>query len=279
MEVAFLDARVAHSRTAPARNSFEYRVYYVDLPVDKDTTTLPHFFSLNRFNVWSIYTHDHGARDRSSWRDWFEGECRNAGVQISSTDTVRLIAHPRLFGYAFNPISFWILQNSKGDVRAILCEVNNTFGDSHNYLLAPPEGYITNDTKLYAKKNLYVSPFNRMEGDYEFVFDVRPEIFSAHITYLVDGSVSLSTWMGGVRRPLTGGVVLASLLRYPFMTFMVLYRIHFQALKLWWKGVPPTITSKPPPTSGKSTLGSTTPLKHDMRNIDVARSKSTSAEQ
>ena len=51
-----------------------------------------------------------------------------------------LYAFPRMLGYVFNPISFWLCHDAAGAVRAVLCEVRNTFGEQHNYLLAHPDG-------------------------------------------------------------------------------------------------------------------------------------------
>lgn len=256
MEIKILRARVAHKREKPVRNAFDYRVYYVDMPVVRGRHETPRLFSYERFNVWSVYTRDHGARNETPWIDWFTRQCAEHGVTVDSRDHIRLIAHPRLFGYAFNPITFWILQNAEHEVKAVLCEVNNTFGDSHNYFLAAKKGFITPQTTLYAEKNLYVSPFNHMEGGYEFTFDISPDTFSAAIIYKVDGEVSLSTWMGGSLQKLSSTDICLSLVHYPLMTFMVMARIHWQALKLWLKGVQPTVASMPQPTHGNTTTGS-----------------------
>jgi DUF1365 family protein len=270
MAIKLLRARVAHKREKPTRNAFEYHVYYVDIPVTENTVETPRLFSFERFNVWSMYRKDHGARDRSSWFSWFSNQCSAKGIQVEPTDRVRLIAHPRLFGYAFNPISFWILQDNERRVKAVLCEVNNTFGDSHNYLLKPEKGFITAETKLHAVKRLYVSPFNRMEGRYEFSFSIAEDAFSATILYNVGEETSVATWMGGRLEPLTARALAMSLMQYPLMTVLVIARIHWQALKLWWKKVPPTVAEKPAPTRGQTTFGSTTRTEDDLRDVDVS---------
>lgn len=253
-----LIATVGHERFSPKKNTFAYQVYYVALPVTDDTIETPRLFSYNAFNILSVYARDHGARDTStSWRAWLERECATHGVTLAQDDVVTLIAHPRLFGYAFNPISYWLVHNSRGELVAVLCEVHNTFGSDHNYLLFHPDHRpITPTDTFSATKKLYVSPFNSVPpGSYTFTFTETSERFASVINYFEQNTHLLNTYMGGTYHPLTSWSIAKLVVMYPLMTLLVVFRIHWQAIILWYKGVPPTLDSRPPHTSGKTTAG------------------------
>ncbi len=256
MNLELLSAKVGHTRFTPKNHTFLYNVFYVVCPVLEIPGPTPFFFSYNRFNFFSIYAKDHGARDGSDWRAWISTQCKERGISLVADDTVLLISHPRLFGYAFNPISFWLVYEKSSHLKAVVCEVRNTFGDNHNYFLAHPDGCAITPTDVFsAEKNLYVSPFNHMGGSYTFTFDSPPGRFKAVINYYENATHILNTYMGGVRAPLTAGTILLSVIRYPLMTLLVVARIHWQAVRLRLKGVVPTLSEKPEPTHGKTTIG------------------------
>jgi DUF1365 family protein len=101
-----------------------------------------------------------------------------------------------------------------------------------------------------------VSPFNTVPpGSYRFRFEVSPDRFASHIDYYENGKYILATYLGGVRAPLTARAIFYHFFRYPLMTVHVIVRIHFQALRLWLKGMPHTLATRPPRTSRETTLG------------------------
>lgn len=254
-----LTATVHHTRHAPLHNSFTYGVYYLDVPVTRERVETPSaLFSWARVNLFSLYTRDHGARsDGTSWYTWVRDVAAQHGIELTGADTMRLIAHPRVLGFAFNPISFWLI--TRGDaLRAVICEVHNTFGDSHTYVLAHADRRpIEPHDVLTAQKHLFVSPFNTMQGEYTFSFTTTHSIFKSHITYSVDGTKTLTAVLTGTRHPLTTRSLLWAFVRYPFMTLMVVARIHLQAAKLWLRGLPHALRSYPGATHGKSTKNTT----------------------
>ena len=145
----------------------------------------------------------------------------------------------------FNPVSFWICRDDDDAVRVIIAEVNNTYGDRHSYLchrddLAP----ITAQDKMSAQKIFYVSPFQRVEGSYEFRFDLRPDRIGIWIDF-TGGNGGVIATLVGPRKPLTTVGLLRACLRRPFGSRRVLTLIHWQALKLWWKGA--KFRSRPEP--------------------------------
>ncbi|MCW1888654.1 MAG: DUF1365 domain-containing protein [Candidatus Moranbacteria bacterium] len=261
MSIQLLTAKVAHTRHFPKKNSFLYRVFYIQVPVTKEPPTeVPLFFSWNHFNIFSLYTEDHGSRETSgNWYQWIEQQFKQADISLLESDRINLICHPRLLGYAFNPISYWLLHSKNGELRAVLCEVNNTFGDTHNYILSHKDGHAiaTNDI-FHAEKKLYVSPFTKMSGRYEFLFTSTKEKFQSTILYYENEVFTLTTSMGGTLEALSSKNILASLLAYPLMTILVVLRIHWQAIKLYCKKVKHTLKMRPRNyTSGQTTKGDT----------------------
>jgi uncharacterized protein len=146
------------------------------------------------------------------------------------------MAQPRVLGHVFNPVSFWLCEGADGSLRAVIAEVTNTFGDRHSYLCAHDDlRPITREDTLGARKLFHVSPFQQIAGGYEFRFDIRPDRVGIWIDYRA-GNGGLIATLTGPRKPLTNAAILRACLRRPFGSRRVLGLIHWQALKLWWKG-------------------------------------------
>ncbi len=256
LEILF--AKVSHRRLVPIPNEFVYRVFYVMTPVTHKPIKQPYFFSFNRFNLVSLFTKDHGAHTGNPWRTWVIDQCARGGISVAAEDTVYLISHPRLFGFVFNPISFWLIFEKNEYLKTVLCEVRNTFGDNHNYMLAHPGGGAIRAGDIFtAQKGLYVSPFNNTEGGhYSFTFDTTPTSFKTTIDYFENNLHILAVSMAGKKRVCTTPQLIRAILVYPFMTCMTIFRIHLQAARLYCKGVKNTLAHRPGPTAGKTTYGS-----------------------
>ena len=238
IERGLIDAVVSHERVKPVNNRFSYKVYYTVFPVSRLTLLKGNFLSINRFNIWSIYENDHGPKDGGSWESWIRNILDSNGVGAVCDGEIIHMSLPRVLGYAFNPISFWFCLDSKKDVRAVLCEVNNTFGDFRNYLAAHDDlrPIVENDI-LKAPKMMHVSPFNTVEGEYHFRFNYSEEKIQVWIEYRTEGSLKVSTYVGGERKNLTDASLLRMFFARPFMTYFVIGRIHYQAFRLWMKGL------------------------------------------
>lgn len=230
---------VMHRRRFPVAYRFRYRVFSLYLDIDRIDAAAAgcRLFSRNRFNLFSFHDRDHGPRDGSSLRSWAERLLGEAGLPAAGT-RIHLLAFPRLLGYAFNPLSLWYVQAGNGRAVAVLCEVHNTFGESHTYVLhadgAPLSWPVTGE---HAKR-LHVSPFIDMQAHYHFRLS-RPE---ARLQYAIreyqDGRLLLTAAQTGKRRPLNDRTWLVLAVRMPLMTFKVMAMIHWQALKLWLRQVP-----------------------------------------
>lgn len=244
---------VRHTRLRPVRNRFAYRVFYLRLPLRAlgQGTFSCRWMSRNRFNLLSFHDRDHGDGQRPL-TDWIDTLLRREGIEDADGE-IWLQAFPRVLGYVFNPVSFWFCHRADGALRAIVCEVNNTFGERHCYLLETGAD-IANGRELKASKAFHVSPFCRIEGEYRFRFLDRtdaglPMQSVARIDYHDDDGPLLNTSISGAAAPLTDRGVLKAFFTHPMMTAGVMAKIHLQALKLWLRRVPFHVKPEPPASS------------------------------
>jgi uncharacterized protein len=233
MQVQRIRAETFHGRKGPVKNAFRYSVDYVLL--DPDRTKAPRLFGRNRAGLMSLHDADHGgAPGEGTGAPWAREVLAAHGLP---TDRVLLLAQPRLLGHVFNPVAFWLAYDHVGHLRAVIAEVTNTYGDRHSYLCQREGGApITREDTITAQKIFHVSPFQPVEGRYDFRFDIRPDRIGIWIDYSTAGG-GLFTNLIGPRVALTNAGILASALRRPFGSRRVLALIHWQALKLWWKKV------------------------------------------
>jgi len=231
-QVLHLAGQTFHIRRGEIANAFRYGVDYVLL--DPETASGPALFSRNRRNLASVWDGDHGGppgQGRSThWvRDVLEAH------QLPGSDRIELLAQPRVLGHVFNPVSFWLCRDAIDLLRVVIAEVSNTYGDRHSYLCHRDDlGPITAMDLIVAKKVFHVSPFQPIDGNYAFRFDVTPK----RIGIVID----FSTRTGGVRatlygrlKPLTSAGIAAMLVSRPLGSRRVLALIYWQALKLFWK--------------------------------------------
>jgi DUF1365 family protein len=223
-----------HGRKGGPDNSFRYSIDYVMLDAEGEPET-PWLFSRNGRNVTSLHDSDHGGAPKhgagAKWaRDVLEAH------QVRAKGRLMLLAQPRVLGHVFNPVSFWLAHDAQENLVAVIAEVTNTFGDRHSYLCHKQDGTpIKASDRLQATKIFYVSPFQPVEGGYEFRFDIRPDKIGIWIDYTQAAGGLIAT-LTGPRKPISNGSILRSVLRRPFGSRRVLALIHWQALKLWWKG-------------------------------------------
>jgi uncharacterized protein len=238
---------IRHVRAAPARNAFSYAGLFVRLPMHAPFASDTRLFARNRGAVMSFWDADHGD-GRADAGQWLRELLQQSGV-TDATGELWLHAFPRVFGYAFKPVSFWFAHRPDGTLRAIVAEVNNTFGERHCYLLeAAGQRGIRNGELLHARKVFHVSPFCEVRGRYEFRFFVSEARSLARIDYFDGEQCLLKTSIAGDHQPLTTRAAIKALTSTPWFTLGVIAKIHWQALKLWAKRVP-FITKPTPPSS------------------------------
>jgi DUF1365 family protein len=185
----------------------------------------------------SLRTRDYGPRDGSPLLPWIRNHLAAAGLPADGK--VWLQTFPRIAGYAFNPVCFWYCHDAAGQLRAVLAEVNNTFGEHHCYFLfASDRQAITAGTELNCRKLLHVSPFCKVEGGYRFRFMEKQGYSLVRIDYHDDVGDVLHTAISGRLLVFNQLRLLRTLLGQPFLTFAVVVRIHLHALRLWMKKLP-----------------------------------------
>lgn len=230
---------VTHRRRHPREHDFRYPVASLRVALSGLGELRVPWLGINRRNVFSLRFLDYGPRDGSDLEPWIRGLLGRHGLGEACDGEVLLQTFPRLLGYAFNPVSFWLCHDRVGRLRAVLAEVNNTFGEHHSYLLHRDDrGPIASGEELCARKCFHVSPFLPVRGEYRFRFEFTPDAQAVAIDYFDAGTRMLSTRIGGRLALLDGGSMRRWMARYPLMTCAVIARIHLQALRLWCKQTP-----------------------------------------
>ncbi len=245
--------RTNHARLKPFQFRFTYPVYALFLNIDRldECAGASRFFSVDKWNIATFRARDHGGRD-GALRPWAEEQFRAAGIELEG-GPIRLLCLPRVFGYAFKPLSIWFGYGSADDLRGVIYEVHNTFSQSHSYVIAAaPEGRM----RQLAEKRFHVSPFFGVAGSYSFTLRPPGESLALVIEKRVDGETDhVATWTGE-RRRLNDRELLNAFVRIPFLSLQVIAGIHWEALKLWLKGA--RYHKKPALPLTPATIGSLT---------------------
>ena len=219
-------AKIFHKRFLPRVNKFTYSGFYIRFSLEKLKDLESLLFSVNKFNLFSFYEKDHGYRDGSSLEKWANDILGKAGINNFSGSVI-LQTFPRIIGYVFNPVCFWYCYD-EDKLIAIICAVNNTFGESHNYVIKQGE----NEINCTLPKEFHVSPFYDIIGKYKFDFTNNNTV---KIDYYIDKKLQLCTGITGSEIPWNDINLLKTFFQHPFYTVLVIILIHYQALKLFFK--------------------------------------------
>jgi DUF1365 family protein len=243
---------VAHQRLRPCRHHLSYDVFYLLLDLDEVEALARSswLFRRGRLGFFSFNARDHGDGSGTPLKLQVERHLRGAGI-VPDGGLIRLLTLPRILGYAFNPISVYFCHRRDGALAAVLYEVTNTFGDRHSYLI-PVESTET-PILQQSQKALHVSPF--LDNDMHYTFRLRPpdERIDLAITGLDDRGPVIVATLEATRWALTDRALLGVLLAYPLMTLKVVAAIHWEALRLWRKGL--AVHPRPAPPSRPVTVG------------------------
>lgn len=241
MSLQILKGHVYHSRSHQVRHSFRYPTFALLFPLLEEDASLQ-LLKRKTFGLLSLHSQDYLQGHKESLKDsvfrFLKEKCQY------EPEEVVLQTFPRMLGYVFNPVSFWFCRR-KGHLEAVLCEVNNTFGERHFYWICPAQG-IEGAQFYRSEKVFHVSPFFPVDGFYKFRFQFdsnrsRVEIFY----YDADENLRFSSWIEGAVTEFEKQSPWKLFWSYGWMTPLVVVRIHWQALKLWMKRV--SFYKKPEP--------------------------------
>lgn len=238
MQSALYFGDVVHHRHRPKVHALRYRVFCLLLDLDELETVNSAFklFGHNRRAIFSMHDVDHGIGERGGLKTWAENHLRKAGLW-SAGMRISMLCYPRIFGYVFNPLTVYFCRSAEGELRAMLYEVCNTFHERHTYII-PARVDETGAVRHECAKEMYVSPFVGMDCRYRFrIAPPRETVLVAINEDDAEGPLLFASF-AGKRQPLTDRTLLKALVTYPLMTVKVMGAIHWEALKLWWKGVP-----------------------------------------
>lgn len=249
-----VSGQVWHARVKPFTHAFRYRAFYLQLPLkslarcaDSSGRVGNAIWGMNRSALISVNDRDHG--DGRPLLAWAMHTLASAEIHDADGE-IWLQTFPRMLGYVFKPVSFWFCERADGRLRAVIAEVNNTFGERHVYVLQADGREIRNGATLEADKRFYVSPFFDVRGAYRFRF-FKSGIGGrdmARIEYRDEGGSLLLTSMSGSSKVLDSKSALLAWLTHPMHSIGVIVRIHWQALFLWLKGakIAPRPKAQPP---------------------------------
>lgn len=223
-----------HKRLFPRVNAFTYNMYYLAFPLSKiNELNIP----LNKFSLLSFYEKDHGYKDGSSIEKWARDILNEH--KIDNIEEIFLVTLPRVMGYVFNPVSFYFCLDKQEKVKAVICEVNNTFSETHTYVCVKENREELKSSQwLQAEKLFHVSPFLEREGHYKFRFDYQKDKLGIWINmYDANGDKKLITSLTGKYEDMTKANIRKAFWRYPLITFKTIFLIHLQAVKLVFKKI------------------------------------------
>ncbi len=226
--------RTTHVREQPFRRSFTHRIAMLEIDIDRlaEADKLARLFSVGKRNAISFRPTDLGARNAAvPLRAWAEGRFAEADISLDG-GKLRLVTFPRVLGYGFAPISIWLGYGPDGALRGVIYEVHNTFGETHSYVSA-----FHTDMRGKSDKEFHVSPFLDVSGAYRFTLRPPGRDMQLIVENTGANGRSHAATLTATPSALTTGAILHWLWSMPISGLGVVIAIHWQALRLWLKGV------------------------------------------
>ena len=230
------NGQVIHKRFKPKVHYFKYNVFslLIDLSELDQLDKKINLFSYNRFNLVSFYDKDHGDRNGTSLIEWVNKNLEKNKISTENI-SIKLLCYPRIFGFVFNPLSVFYVYDKSKQLIAILYEVKNTFGEQHTYIFrVEKDGNLIQNN---CTKKFHVSPFIEMDCNYFFRLLKPGNKISVIIDQYDSQDKILYASQDGTRTDFNTKYLLKSYLKHPIMTFKIILAIHYEAFKLWTKGI------------------------------------------
>ena len=235
MTSSIYNGTVIHKRFKPKIHFFKYKVFslLIDLSELNILDKKINFFSYNKFNLISFFDKDHGERNGSSLVEWVKKNLKENKINTENIK-IKLLCYPRILGYVFNPLSVFYIYNNDEKLISVLYEVKNTFGEQHTYIFKVENKNLIQHS---CEKKFHVSPFIEMDCNYFFRILKPAEKISVIIDQYQSNEKILYASQDGKRTEFTSSELIKSYLKHPLMTFKIISAIHFEAFKLWAKGI------------------------------------------
>ncbi|WP_346730871.1 DUF1365 domain-containing protein [Bradyrhizobium sp. 21] len=237
--VALYQGRVMHARMRPVHHRFTYRVMSLLIDLDRldEAGRQSRLFGVNRAAAFSFHESDHGERNGAGLSEYVRCLAEKRDIDLAG-GRILLMCYPRVFGYVFNPLSIYFCYARCGNLALLVYEVRNTFGELHSYILPVEDVPADCVIRQSQAKEFYVSPFMDMHTHYHFSISPPARQVNVRIAQSDERGAVFEAAFSGQRRSLTSRVLLASLATMPFLTVKVIAAIHWEAIRLWLKGVP-----------------------------------------
>ena len=242
---------VRHRRSRPRVHDFRYAmtVFCLDLDELDSLDRWWPLFGVNRPGVATFYDRDHADAQPGATKAKIVRWLQRDGVDLLD-GRIRLVTACRLFGYVFNPVSFYFCDDATGCLRAVVAEVTSTFGERFLYTLKPSTmGRGATGVRADTLKEMHVSPFLSNRCRYTFTIPPPSERLAVGIVQYEDDRHVLDAQLWGERRPLTMGSLARLVAGHPWLTVKTTLAIHAEAFRLYLKGVP--VVPQPPPTAAQ----------------------------
>jgi DUF1365 family protein len=227
--------KVIHRRFKPKNHYFKYRVFslLIDLDDLNEIDNKIKLFSYNKFNIISFFDKDHGDRDGTSLKNWVKKKLENIGIDNKEVK-IKLFCYPRILGYVFNPLSVFFIYDMNDKIISLFYEVKNTFGEQHTYIFKAEDNETLRNSCI---KKFHVSPFIDMECNYKFRVNKPSDKISVIIDQSDNDGKLLFASQDGTAKEFSNKNLFVSYIFHPLMTFKVIVAIHYEAFKLWLKGI------------------------------------------
>jgi len=231
-----------HSRLGDVTHQFTYPVAYLVLDLAKWGQKDSGVFSFDKWNLFSILNKDYLSKGSESLYSKVEIKLKEHGFD-DWISKVWIHTSPRFLGFVFNPVNFYYCYQ-KDRLAFALVEINNTFGEKHTYCIKIKDGIDT----YRVPKCFHVSPFNKIEGDYRFVFQNPSSKYQIHVDIEQEGQEKLLSGIEIEPKELTSKRLLGIAFQYPITLLATTFRIGVQAFKLYFnRGL--DFYDKPKPSS------------------------------
>lgn len=243
MRSCLYECTVMHRRLLPKAHGFVYRIFlfFIDLDDLADLESKIPVFSFEKPNLYSLRSADYFQFQSGGIRENLLTFLRTEGIEKEPAG-IRLLTLPRLLGYTFNPISIFFCYDNSGQPMTAVVQVGNTFGELKPYVVPLDGGRF----HVRVAKNFYVSPFSDLDLSFDFRLDFPDDRLRVLIDDYSGNTKTLVSALTGTRRELTWGNLLFLTLKYPLVTLKIITLIHWEAFRLWLKGIPHRLKESDP---------------------------------